>query len=226
MGEVIRPSLKAEHSFLVTLFRQMASDKSLPKYQFERRVDAILAVLLPDLLSQLDDADIRYVVSEFPLKKNSGHQSTNVDHVYFDHSNQRWLLCEIKTDPASVRDDQIRIYLDAVKGRMPELIAGIRKIRAVSLKPNKYTALLERLERLPLDRPLSVTYVAPGFGRTSLDPSVRLLSYTTLATLEHRVYPEAWNAFRSVLVPLPGAHESVREPRSDDCVRPQVHSRT
>lgn len=191
----------AERSFIVTLFHQMVADKALPKYQFERRVDAILAVLLPDLLSQLEGGDIRYVLSEFPLKKVTGNQSTNVDHVYFDHAAERWLFCEIKTDASSVRHDQIGIYLEAVRAGMPSLVDGVRTIRTATLQPGKYTALLQRLERLPLDRPLSLIYLAPALGMKSLAPSVRVLSYGELAEFEHRQHPEAWSAFRSLLIP-------------------------
>lgn len=199
---VHNPPAGGEASFLLPLFQQMAADKGLPKYQFERRVDAILAVLLPDLLSQLDDGDVRYVVSEFPLKKVTGNQSTNVDHVYFDHKAERWLFCELKTDAASVRDDQISIYIDAVKVGMPALVDGVYAIRAATLQPGKYTALLQRVAALPLERPMSLTYLAPGLGQKVLASSVRLLSYAQLAEMDHRVYPEAWDLFRSVLLPV------------------------
>lgn len=194
-------SREAERSFVVTLFHQMVMDKALPKYQFERRVDAMLAVLLPDLLSQLEGGDIRYVLSEFPLKKVAGNQSTNVDHVYFDHTAERWLFCEIKTDASSVRHDQVGIYLKAARVGMPALVDGVRTIREATLQPEKYTALLQRLEGLPVDRPLSLIYLAPGLGMASLPPSVRVLSYAELAELEHRRHPEAWSAFRSLLIP-------------------------
>lgn len=89
---VVPLSPEAERSFIVTRFHQMVVDKALPKYQFERRVDSMLAVLLPDLLSQLKGSDIRYVVSEFPLKKVSGNLSTKVDHVLRPHGGEMALL--------------------------------------------------------------------------------------------------------------------------------------
>lgn len=61
-------------------------------------------------------------------------------------------------------------------------------------------ALLQRLEGLPLDRPLSLVYLAPSLGMASPPPR-SASELAELAEIEHRRYPEAWRAFRSLLVP-------------------------
>lgn len=116
-------------SFLTALLTRMAEDKSLPKYQFERRVDAMLAVFLPDLLSQMLGATVEFVVPEFPIKKAGSYQSINVDHVYCINQCS-WLFVEIKTDIESIGSDQPETYLAAASREMAALIADVRVMRA------------------------------------------------------------------------------------------------
>ncbi len=204
--EVLAPALsaEAESSFLARLFAQMAGDKALPKYQFERRVDAMLAVLLPDLLAQVIGGRPVYVVSEFPLKKASSNQSTNVDHLYFDDLRDRWFFCEIKTDSRSVQDGQVSTYLDAARRGMRVLVDDIRRIQQASNEFGKYSALLDRVERHPVDRPIEILYLAPGVSESRFDSRVRLLSYDKLSSLQHREHPEVWALFRHHLGPVLG----------------------
>jgi hypothetical protein len=190
----------ASGDFIEQLFAQMALDKALPKYQFERRVDAFLAILLPDLLAQTFGGDVSYVVPEFPIKKPGNNQSTNVDHVYFDHRG-RWLFVEIKTDRDSESDGQVGTYLSAIARGMPALVADIHDIRAATVKRAKYDMLLERLAGYPLDLPIELVYLAPAGGETRFPPAVKLLDYARLGRLNHRAHPEVWTAFRNRLVP-------------------------
>src|SRR3954464_12722485 len=70
-------------SFLVEYFQLLADYRVLPKYQLERRLDAVIALLLPEVLRELKGWDVESVTPEFPLKKPDNNQSTNVDHLYF-----------------------------------------------------------------------------------------------------------------------------------------------
>jgi hypothetical protein len=188
-----------ERSFLDALFRSMAANKALPKYQFERRIDALLAVLLPDLLGQLLSTDVTFVVPEFPLKKSSSNQSSNVDHVYFDKRG-RWLFVELKTDAASVSHDQIASYVEAARRGMPALMRDIHAIQAATTHRAKYGALLERLSDYPIAAPIELVYLAPTASRISRPSGMRVVTYRELATLQHRVYPEVWDMVSSTLI--------------------------
>lgn len=70
-------------TYLQEVFTRIVEFKKLPKYQFERRVDALLLPFLPDLLGQVMSGEVQHVVPEFPLKKPGTFQSTNVDHLFY-----------------------------------------------------------------------------------------------------------------------------------------------
>jgi hypothetical protein len=67
--------------FLQDLMASMAINKALPKYQFERRVDAMLALFLPGIFSNLLKWKVSTVVPEFPIKSLDNNQTTNVDYL-------------------------------------------------------------------------------------------------------------------------------------------------
>jgi len=190
-----------ERSFLTALMTSMAAHKALPKYQFERRVDAFLAVLLPDLLGQLLGTQVDFVVPEFPLKHAASNQSTNVDHVYFDRRG-RWLFVEIKTEVASVNQTQIDQYLRAASRGMAPLLADVAAIRRASKEQRKYAVLLDMLAAFPASGPIDVVYLAPATATLPRTAGMRVVSYRELAALEHRVFAQAWDLFRTVLVPV------------------------
>jgi len=61
--------------FLAELFGTMVANRAIPKYQFERRVDAILAIFLPELLSNSYGWEVEIVVPEFPIKKRENNKA-------------------------------------------------------------------------------------------------------------------------------------------------------
>ena len=177
----------------------MAANKALPKYQFERRIDALLAVLLPDLLGQLLSTEVTFVVPEFPLKKGTSNQSTNIDHVYFDKRG-RWIFVEIKTDARSVSQKQIDIYVEAKSKGMEVLVDQIHKIRAATKQRSKYDTLLERLGGYPVDAPIDLLYLAPSATALSTSNTMRVITFQELATLRHRVFSKVWDLACSTLI--------------------------
>ena len=188
-----------EQTFLASLFASMAANKALPKYQFERRFDAMLAVLLPDLLGQVLSTDVTFVVPEFPLKKASSNQSTNVDHVYFDRRG-RWIFAEIKTDAGSISHEQIAAYAAAAKRGMSALLQDILTIQSATTERAKYSALLGRLDGYPASAPIDLLYLGPSASVLSPTSGMRVVTYRQLAALPHRVYPDVWNLACSTLL--------------------------
>lgn len=103
-----------ELTYLEEVFTRLVEFKQLPKYQFERRVDAFLVGFLPDLLGSLWGGRVVPVAPEFPLKKAGSNQSTNVDHVFYvrhkDPPGDYWLWLELKTDMGSIDWPQVETY--------------------------------------------------------------------------------------------------------------------
>ena len=62
---------EAALAFLTDVFDVLVSNKRLPKYQFERRVDIFVNVFLADVLGALFGGTYQLVVPEFPLKKTT-----------------------------------------------------------------------------------------------------------------------------------------------------------
>ncbi len=145
--------------FLSALFSVLAQ-----KYQFERRIDIFLTMFLPEIFYELFGWQVALAAPEFPLKKDSNNQSTNVDHLLFRRAervdDERWLFFELKTDRFSVRDDQIEIYRRAMQRGMPALFQELAAIRTATQARHgqKYDLLVQRLAPFPLNRPIELVY--------------------------------------------------------------------
>jgi len=192
---------RTDSPFLEEVFRVLIENKALPKYQFERRVDVLLSVFLPEALSRLLEGDVRIVAPEFPIKKEGNNQSTNVDYVLFKHAekpeDERWIFLELKTDRGSVDQDQVDIYQSAIRQGMPALLRDLNAIRAATKAKDKYDALLARFKGLPADRPIELIYLAPsGQMNLNLRGVGRALTMETLANLDLERYPAEWRLFR------------------------------
>jgi hypothetical protein len=195
----------AYSSFLTDLFSSLVINKRLPKYQFERRVDAIIAMFLPGIFKAWRDWDVEMVVPEFPLKKAANNQSTNTDSLWFRHGNKSkttdaWIFFELKTDSASCNDEQLSIYRSAMDKGMPQLLNDLAAITAASSSRPKYEALRQRLAHLPVDCPIELVYLSPGRIDCE-DPRVLPLTFLDLEKMSLATYPLAWDLFRSIVLP-------------------------
>lgn len=193
-------------NFVYELFTGMARNKPLPKYQLERRVDAILNVFLPDLLQAVYGWKIDIVAPEFPLKKPDNNQSTNLDYLLFRHGDTHitasWLFFELKTDTASIKDSQIGSYLAAVKKGMKQLFSDVETIAlSPSADKQKYGKLLDRFAGYPLDAPLEMIYLSPSDPKIP-DPAVHVLLFSQLKDVQLTRHSEAWDLFRSIVLPV------------------------
>src|SRR2546430_1095439 len=68
-------SSTSPEGFLKSAMLHIVNNKQLPKYSFERSVDAFLGVFLPEIVSQLwqPPMDAELVAQEFPLKKDGSN---------------------------------------------------------------------------------------------------------------------------------------------------------
>jgi hypothetical protein len=196
----------SNNQFLFDLFTELARNKGLPKYQFERRVDILLTMFLPEILFEHLSWQVELVAPEFPLKRADNNQSTNVDHLLFRRAehpeDERWLFFELKTDDLSVRDSQIEIYKQAIGRGMPVLRQQLQSIQEATTFGKKYNLLAERLAAFPLERPIELVYLAPtriDTGRLGLASCS--IAFAELAQLELKRYSDEWQLFRSIILP-------------------------
>ncbi|MEI7835312.1 MAG: hypothetical protein WCK05_02760 [Planctomycetota bacterium] len=195
-------------SFLIQYFTTLVAHKKLPKYQFERRVDAIISMFLPGILKQLRGWQVELVVPEFPLKKPENNQSTNADHLLFRQANgpesqEAWILFELKTDSASVRDDQLGTYLSALDRGMPQLLADVETIAAASNARAKYAELRTRVAHLPEDRPVELVYLSPCHVDIPAGRGLAL-TFKELDNVSLPEFPAVWDLFRRIVLPNMG----------------------
>ena len=193
--------------FVADLFASMAFNKALPKYQFERRVDAILALFLPDLLAVAKGWMVDVVAPEFPIKRPGNNQTTNADYAIYRHATEgtpaAWILLELKTDASSIRDSQLAIYKQAKARGMASLRRDLDAVIAATLHTEKYLALISRVDAYPKDAPIEVLYLLPRSAVRGLTSNgVHVLTFSELKDVDLPNYPEAWAAFKKYLLPV------------------------
>jgi len=188
--------------FLSVVLRSLVDFKSVPKYQFERRIDAFIAVFLPDILDALIGGTHELVTPEFPLKKAINNQSTNVDYLLLRRSpaGVRWVFFELKTDAGSFKHEQLATYRSAVQRGTAALLRDLDQIVAATAAGWKYANLSERLRPHRGARGIDIVYLAPQ--SVALDGShEHAFTFDDLAELELRRHPEAWALFKQIVLP-------------------------
>ena len=196
-------------SFLYSALARVVDNKDLPKYQFERVIDAFLGGFLPGIVSDIDGGDVELVAQEFPLKKPGSFQSTNMDYVLFrgDEPERKgaWIFLELKTDSRSVRGVQDEIY-ERVLGPSQTMLSLIEDVRAISehsSQPLKYKELLGRFDGYPFDRGIEVMYLAPDRHELpGYEGSFRSIAFADLQIVEIEDFAGEWGVFKELVLPL------------------------
>ena len=210
-GDVVRRLLwhpeptDPSEPFLSRLLRTMVEEKRLPKYQFERRVDALLALFLPDALSRVLGGDVEHVVPEFPIKVGKARHSANVDRLMYiraeEPGSDRWVFVEIKTDRNSIDHEQIERYLEAIKKGMPRLLADIPEIRKGSKEKCKYSTLLARLHDYEGARPIELIYLTNCPEKlAAYKDRMTIVTFEQLAASPVQRYAAEWQLFRELVI--------------------------
>ena len=194
--------------FLRDLMASMACNKALPKYQFERRVDAMLALFLPRIFSELLSWNVSTVVPEFPIKSLDNNQTTNVDCLFFREENlssdisPAWIFFELKTDSASLSQGQLTTYLDAQKRGMKALRTELNEVYRATRHRRKYAELFHRIDQYPVDAPIEIVYLIPNQRRLPASEGIHLITFQELEKITVSDYSEAWNLFKETILPL------------------------
>ena len=194
--------------FLQDLMASMAINKALPKYQFERRVDAMLALFLPGIFSNLLKWKVSTVVPEFPIKSLDNNQTTNVDYLFFREEDadsglsSAWIFFELKTDSASLSKTQLTTYLDAQKRGMKALRTELNEVYQATRHRKKYTKLFQRIDSYPTDVPIEIVYLIPENRSLPSSEGIHLITFQDLKEITIPDYSEAWDLFKAEILPL------------------------
>ncbi len=198
--------------FLRLLLATLVSDKRLPKYQFERRIDCFLAPFLPRAVETIVGGVAQLVVPEFPLKKPGSNQSTNADHLLLVRDRpgkpDTWVLVELKTDSGSYSSLQADIYQEAVDDGWARLRADLGVIRNASTHKAAYTHLISRVDAAAGSLPpqtVEVLYVSPNTKPPHGFHSVHFASHQGCAShhlmdMPMDVHQEVWSTLKTFVL--------------------------
>ena len=194
--------------FFKNFLSSLAANKEIPKYQFERRIDSILEMFLPEYLSKKFGGDAEFVVPEFPIKKTANNQSNNVDFLFYLKrpfaAIDKWLLCELKTDDDSINHEQIQLYTRAKAKGMKAMLNDLAFIRNASVKKDKYDILINRLKTFAPDKPIEIIYfVLSNKDLSALRaqyPDIEFIGIEELNTYEPVKYGEVWKMFKELII--------------------------
>ena len=206
--EKTTPTFSPSGDFLRDLMASLACNKALPKYQFERRIDAILALFLPEIFSNIYGWNVTTVVPEFPIKSLDNNQTTNVDYIFFREANPSsdihpaWIFFELKTDSASLSQGQLTTYLDAKKRGMKALRTELNEVLHATRHREKYMELLQRIDQYPIDLPIEIVYLIPDNFTLSSSEEIHLITFQELGEIELSSYFDAWKLFQKEILPV------------------------
>ena len=195
------------HHSIVSLVTSLKVNRTIPKYQFGRASEPLLALFLGEALEHAGFGPLEYVVPEFPLKKEN-NQSTNIDHA-FKLGGAGWLLVEVKTDAVKPRPAQVQCYEKHAERPISELIKNLTAIHDASRKKAKYRSLIERVDRMePHTGNAIFLFVSPHTSDPFKGAGLRmrwLSLHSLFADFESRQHPELWSVCAS-LFRKPGTH--------------------
>ena len=140
------------YAALEKVFSNLDQWRNLPKYQLERRADIFFSLYIRDILqshfkSKIDDT----IIPEFPLNDSiESKRTVNVDYVLFDSNGKTVYFVELKTDPASRRDEQDKYLERASKKGIKTILTELVGVFAATKAKQKYFHLFSLLHRLKL----------------------------------------------------------------------------
>ena len=208
ISEIKEPKLDEFNEFFKELLSSLARNKEIPKYQFERRIDTILEMFLPEYLSKKFGGDAEFVAPEFPIKKNNNNQSNNVDFLFYLKrpfaAIDKWLLCELKTDDDSINHEQIQLYSRAKARGMKVMLNDLTLIRNASIKKDKYDILVNRLKTFAPDKPIEIIYFVLSnkdlSGLRTQYPDIEFIGIEELNAYHPVKYAEVWKMFKEMII--------------------------
>jgi hypothetical protein len=171
------------------IFDRLDFWRKLPAYQLERRADIFFAIYLKEIIKKRFDADIDYIVPEFPVRignlyKNKQLTNPNlsfkIDYVAICKSANIVFLIELKTDDSSRREKQDWYLEMAKKNNIKDLIDGILDIYKATSSKKKYKNLLtllaaigwvdlNNMTNISSDSKIEIVYIQPNAEETNIN---------------------------------------------------------
>ena len=151
--------MKNTETMINDLFTRMDNWRHLPSYQLERRSDLFFSLYLPEVLTEKLFTVRKELIPEFPIRigtinenKLESNQSTKIDYFALSSDGYTAILIELKTDHASITNEQTRNLLSSSKKDFVDLLKGVIQIfksgNLNSIRRRKYLYLLEQLDNL------------------------------------------------------------------------------
>ena len=163
--------------FIERLMENIMRLTMVPKVQVERAIAPILGLFIEDLLSIKWGKQVEMICEEFPLRKAPMkdiqiYQSTNIDWLLYNVSDDELVFLELKTaytkfDP-SQEDRYLQLIAEILKSGSLFLVRDIEKIKDVSLERKKYEEVLTRVHKNPcysVCKKAKLVYLAPSAMR-------------------------------------------------------------
>ena len=187
-------------AYLRDAVNQLVFWKSLPKYEFERRFDVLLAPFLNDILSACLGGEVAVVAPEFPLKHENTNHTDNADYLCAltgAEGKVTWILLELKTASESVSSDQIEMYRRNRDKGFARLCDEVGLVAKASGAKEKYANLIALLPQGPVSDELQVVFLAPA--QALVPPDFKHITFEQAFAITPSKYPEVWQCLREAL---------------------------
>lgn len=189
-----------------------------PKAQVERYLSPILAIFLEEILYQKFSNRYRMIAPEFPIKKgtidqtsNRPNQSTNIDYLMFNETQNKFTFIELKTDSKSFKPSQLDIYnqLESICNNSEEVFGkklhlDILEIQEASSYKNKYQYLLDTKwdEKLNSINSMEIVYIVPAATKLKEAQSDLQILYFDDFPQKSALFEKEWQVINSYLKTL------------------------
>ncbi len=202
--------------FIEKLMAHIVHLTMIPKVQVERAVAPILGLFIAELLSTKWSKRVVMICEEFPLRKApvngiQTYQSTNIDWLLYDASDDQLVFLELKTADTSFdplqEDIYRRLIRDIGEHDASSLVNNIKEIMCASLERKKYEEVLKCVQNpcYANCRKAKLVYLAPAVMRARRQPPQSDVEWLTFQDLPEEVSGELaveWRIIRRHLVQL------------------------
>ena len=216
--------------FLDDLMKHILGGTKIPKVQLERAINPILSFFIESILENIlkrPQNSIKLISPEFPLKKETNNQSTNVDFLLFDKLNASLIFFELKTDSSSGNTDQVTTYCfykEIIKRNSANYLRkDLIQISKKSGKKSKYNYIINNFDSV-LSNPnkvfnLEIIYLVPQQIKNNIlrfSEVDRVLSFNELPLTINDPYSQYWEIIQSNLKQLDGESKTSKEVMNDN----------
>ncbi len=197
-------------AFLYDLFTKIVKNRSLPGYEFERRVDTLILEFLPDILESkpMGWGGVEVVMPEFPVRGDEQAQGDK-QHDAADALLHRvspspaWVIFELKTDMRTALSKDSQDQLER-RQRVVQQASSFRTLRETAMRVGtdpKYENLRERLRASVhlVDEPVELLYLTPTTIAPERDRCWNL-TFCDLKDLGLKRNGAVWRLFRDIVV--------------------------